>query len=166
VPAADSLSGRADTLVLGVGNILYRDEGVGVAAAAALALRQYPGVDILDGGTLGLALFSEVEGRDSLLIFDAVEARGELPGTVLAFGPEVVCKGLQLCLSAHQLGVPELLATAALAGRAPRRVLAVTMVPASLELGYGLTAVAQGALSGMVARGASALTDWGVIDHA
>jgi hydrogenase maturation protease len=166
VPATDERSGRAGTLVLGVGNILYRDEGVGVAAAAALALREYPGVDVLDGGTLGLSLFSEVEGRDSLLIFDAVQASGQRPGTILAFGPEVVCKGLQLCLSAHQLGVPELLATAGLAGQAPRRVLAVTMVPASLELGYGLTPVAESALAGMVARGVSALTEWGVIDHA
>jgi hydrogenase maturation protease len=66
-------------------------------------------------------------------------------------------------LSAHQLGVPELLATAALAGRAPQRVLAVTMVPASLELGLGLTAVAAGALGDMVARGIGVLTDWGVV---
>lgn len=166
MPAADDRYGRAGTLVLGVGNILYRDEGVGVAAAAALAARSFPGVDVLDGGTLGLSLFSEVEGRDSLLVFDAVAGSGEPPGTVLVFGPEVVGKGFQLCLSAHQLGVSELLATAALAGQAPQRVLAVTMVPASLELGFGLTAVAEGALAGMVARGVGVLADWGVIDRA
>lgn len=161
--AADDRPGRAGTLVLGVGNTLYRDEGVGVAAATALAARKLPGIDVLDGGTLGLSLFAEVEGRDSLLLFDAVAGTGEPPGTVLVFGPEVTCKGLRLCLSAHQLGVPELLATAALAGRAPQRVLAVTMVPASLELGLGLTAVAAGALGDMVARGIGVLTDWGVV---
>jgi len=166
MPTADDRAGRAGTLVLGVGNILYRDEGVGVAAAAALASRKFPGIDVLDGGTLGLSLFSEVEGRGSLLIFDAVAGSGEPPGTVLEFGPQIVSRGLQLCLSAHQLGLPELLATVALAGRAPQRVLAVTMAPASLELGYGLTAVAQRALGDMVARGISVLTDWGVIGHA
>jgi len=77
-----------------------------------------------------------------------------------------VSRGLQLCLSAHQLGLSELLATVALAGRAPQRVLAVTMAPASLELGYGLTAVAQRALGDMVARGISVLTDWGAIGDA
>jgi hydrogenase maturation protease len=163
MPAADD---RAATLVLGVGNILYRDEGVGVAAAAALASRKFPGIDVLDGGTLGLSLFSEVDGRGSLLIFDAVAGSGEPPGTVAVFGPQIVSRGLQLCLSAHQLGLSELLATVALAGRAPQRVLAVTMAPASLELGYGLTAVAQHALGDMVALGISILTDWGAISSA
>jgi hydrogenase maturation protease len=166
MPPADDRSGRAATLVLGVGNILYQDEGVGVAAAAALAARRFPGIDVLDGGTLGLSLFSEVEGRGSLLIFDAVAGSGEPPGTVLVLGPQIVSRGLQLCLSAHQLGISELLATTALAGQAPQRVLAVTMAPASLELGYGLTAVAQRALGDMVARGINALIDWGAIDHA
>jgi hydrogenase maturation protease len=149
-----------------VGNVLYRDEGVGVAAAARLAARDLPGVEILDGGTLGLSLLCEVEGRDDLLLLDAVAGSAEPPGSVLVLGPEAIEKGLRVCLSAHQLGVSELLATASLAGKAPGRVAAVAMVPATLGLGLGLSAVAETALEPMVERAVDVLEGWGVAARA
>jgi hydrogenase maturation protease len=157
---------RSPVLVLGVGNILYSDEGVGIAAAAVLAARNLPGVDVLDGGTLGLSLLCEVEGRDSLLLLDAVAGSGGPPGSVFVLGPETLHSGLRLCLSAHQLGVSELLATAALTGRAPGRVTAIAMAPAALDLGVGLSATAQAALGLMVQRAVGVLQDWGVPCHA
>jgi len=159
-------SERSRVLVLGVGNILYHDEGVGVAAAARLAARNLPGVEVLDGGTLGLALLCEVEGRDDLLLLDAVAGSTEPPGSVMVLGPETIEKGLRACLSAHQLGVSELLATASLTGRAPERVAAVAMVPESLDLGLGLSAVAEAALGPMVERAVDVLEGWGVATRA
>jgi hydrogenase maturation protease len=159
-------SERSSILVLGVGNILYRDEGVGVAAAAELATRDLPGVEVLDGGTLGLSLWGEVEGRESLLLLDAVAGRDEPPGSVIVLGPEAIQKELRLCLSAHHLGVSEVLATASLAGRAPERVAAIAMVPSCMDLGLGLSPVAEAALGGMVEQAVHVLEDWGVLAHA
>ena len=159
-------SERSRVLVLGVGNVLYRDEGVGIAAAARLAARELPGVEVLDGGTLGLALLCEVEGRNDLLLLDAVAGSGEPPGSVIVLGSEEVEKGLRVCMSAHQLGVSELLATASLTGKAPERVAAVAMVPASLDLGLGLSAVADAALGAMVERAVDVLEGWGVATRA
>lgn len=157
---------RSPVLVLGVGNILYSDEGVGVAAAAVLAARNYPGVDVLDGGTLGLSLLGQIEGRDRLLLLDAVAGTGDPPGSVSVLGADAIQSGLRLCLSAHQLGVSELLAAAMLAGHAPGHVAAVAMAPASLDLGVGLSPTAQAALAAMVDCAVGVLQNWGVTCHA
>ena len=70
--------------VLGLGNTLNRDEGMGVHALKPLAdrLGDQPGVEILDGGTLGLNLLPIVEQCSHLLVLDAINA-GKAPGTVI-----------------------------------------------------------------------------------
>ena len=71
--------------------------------------------------------------------------------------------GWRHCLSAHELGITDALALAALAGRAPARVTAVAMVPASLDTGWGLSSTAQQALPVMVAAARAVLRSWGVV---
>ena len=151
---------RAAYLVLGLGNELFTDEGVGVAAARRLARLALPGVEVLDGGTLGLALLPELVGRDGLLLLDALVQPGGRPGQVAVLEGAELPGAHALLTSAHQLGVIDALAAAELAGQAPRRVAAVGMVPASLETGYGLTPLATASLDEMVARAVAVLAAW------
>jgi hydrogenase maturation protease len=151
---------RPPFLVLGLGNELFTDEGVGVAAACRLARLDLPGVEVLDGGTLGLALLPELEGREGLLLLDALLLPGGRPGEVAVLTGDELPGAHVLLTSAHQLGVVEALAAAELAGRAPGRVAAVGMVPSSLETGYGLTPLAAARVGAMVSRAAALLATW------
>ncbi len=154
--------GRAPVAVLGLGNTLLTDEGVGVAAARQIAVLGLPGVQVLDGGTLGLALLPEVEGRRAVLILDAVTAAGRRPGDIVRLSGPALHRGWRRCVSAHQLGITDVLALADLAGQAPGQVAAIGMVPASLSLGCGLSAAAQRGLPGMVRAACWVLSSWGV----
>jgi hydrogenase maturation protease len=152
----------APHLVLGVGNELFRDEGVGVACSRRLAEHDLPGVDVLDGGTLGIALVPALESRRCLLILDAVAVAGGQPGDVVVLeGDRLSGAGALLC-STHQIGVLEALAAASFLGRAPERVALVGMVPATLETGYGLSAVVEAALGEMIDRALGVLAGWGL----
>ncbi len=162
------MSGRAPIVVLGLGNELFTDEGVGVQAAMAIAAMELDGVDVLDGGTLGLALFPEIEGRDALLVLDAVVAEAAAPGTIIDLGADELRQPRRLLLSAHQVGITEVLAAADLAGSAPSRLAAIGMVPFSLETGYGLSDGARDRLPVMIAAACRVLAEWeaGVFAHA
>ena len=76
-------SERAPWLVLGIGNELFHDEGLGIAAAKRVQDMHLPDVEVLDGGTLGLAITPEMEGRKGVLVFDAVVGGGSVAGDVL-----------------------------------------------------------------------------------
>lgn len=151
---------RPPYLVLGLGNELFTDEGVGVAAARRLARLAPPGVEVLDGGTLGLALLPELEGREGLLLLDALLLPGGRAGEIAVLTGDELPGAHALLTSAHQLGVVEALAAAELAGRAPRRVAAVGMVPSSLETGYGLSPLATARVGEMASRAAALLATW------
>lgn len=149
-------------LVLGLGNELFTDEGVGVAAARQLAEEGLAGVEITDGGTLGLSLLPLVEGRDALLVLDALVDDHHSPGEIVVIEGDELRREARLLYSAHQLGVSEILAAADLVGSTPERVAAVGMVPASVETGYGLSEVARSALPAMVQTARRILATWGV----
>jgi hydrogenase maturation protease len=157
---------RAPHLVLGLGNELFTDEGVGVAAARALAQRGIPDVEVLDGGTLGIALLPAVEGRRSLLVLDAVLDPALDPGDLVVFDGAEIDRVHGVLFSAHQLGIPEVLGAATLAGRAPERIAALGMAPASLETGYGLSEVAAARLDAMVDLALDVLASWEVLTRA
>src|SRR5664279_958350 len=149
-------------LVLGLGNRLLSDEGVGVLAAEELATMGLDGVDVLDGGTLGLALLPSIEGREALLVLDAVSSAQAQPGQVLVLAGDALRRTWRRCMSAHQLGITDSLAVAELAGQAPTEVVAVCMVPHSLEIGWGLSASALEQLPRMVETARGVLRGWGV----
>ncbi|MCK2216951.1 HyaD/HybD family hydrogenase maturation endopeptidase [Actinomadura sp. ATCC 31491] len=153
---------REPVLVLGVGNELFTDEGVGVAAARRLAGLRLPGVEVVDGGTLGVGLLPAIAGREALLITDAIVRGDARPGTVIVLRGEEIPDAGPLMVSAHQTGVGQALAAADLAGCRPPRLAAVGMVPASLETGYGLSPLAAGRLGRLVAGALDVLAGWGV----
>lgn len=153
---------RAETLVLGIGNELFTDEGLGVVAARRIADLALPGVEVLDGATLGLALLPEIADRTSVLLLDAVVAGELAPGTVLTLAADQIPMARSIMMSAHQIGVVDALAAAELAGCAPRRLAAVGMVPISLEMGYGLSPDAERGLDEVVDQALCRLAAWDI----
>ena len=113
---------RPRLLVLGIGNTLYGDDGVGPLVVRNLSRRlEMTGVDFIDGGTGGPGLLFCLEGYTHLVVVDAIDA-GLAPGTICRFTAD----GHNTCrtaLSMHQAGVGDLLAAARLTGCLPRTVI-------------------------------------------
>ncbi len=124
-------------LVLGVGNSLLGDDGVGIHVTTALrqAVDAAGGEDlrVMDGGTIGLALLPEVEATDALVIVDAAEL-GEAPGTVRVFEGRDIDRHLSgKRRSVHEVAILDLLAAAELRGSRPARCALVAVQPASTD---------------------------------
>jgi hydrogenase maturation protease len=138
-------------LVLGLGNTLLSDEGLGVAAVRRLAetYRCWPEVEVLDGGTLALDLLYRLEGISDLLIVDAVKT-GATPGTLVRLEGDEIPKALATKMSMHQVGLQELLAVSELRGTLPARVVLWGMEPASLDWGAELTSPVASQLDALV----------------
>lgn len=129
-----------DLLVLGLGNVLCGDDGAGVAAVARLRdrFRAPPGVEMLDGGTLGLSLLPYLQRARRAILVDAVRTN-DPPGTLVRLEGGDVAHAAAHRLSPHQVGVADLLDGAALTGRAPDPIVLLGVVPASIELTTALT---------------------------
>jgi hydrogenase maturation protease len=127
-------------LVLGLGNLICQDDGVGPLVVERLAAVWEPaaGAELADGGTLGLSLMPLVERAERLLIVDAVAADAP-PGTLVRLEGEEVGPAVTHRLSPHQIGVADLLNGLLLVGRLPSRVALLGLVPASLGVGVGVT---------------------------
>lgn len=127
-------------LVLGLGNILLRDEGVGVRVIEALAGRYLmpAGVELLDGGTSGMDLLDAIAGCDHLLICDAVRADAP-PASVIRLSDAQVPALFRNRYSPHQLGVADVLATLVLTDETPTSITLIGVVPADLGLGLDLS---------------------------
>ncbi len=133
--AMNDLDYRRDTLVLGIGNLLWADEGFGVRALERLHAewRFRPGVHLLDGGTQGLYLLPYVEGCRRLLILDAVDY-GLQPGTLkVARDDEVPAFMGVKKMSLHQTGFQEVLCVAKLRGWNPENVTLIGCQPEILD---------------------------------
>lgn len=122
-------------LVLGIGNLLWADEGFGVRAAEEMGSRYDlgPRVMVLDGGTQGLYLLPHLEGVDALIVFDAIDY-GLAPGTMkIVRGDEVPAFMGAKKMSLHQTGFQDVIATAHLTGVCPRDLLLIGVQPVELE---------------------------------
>lgn len=151
------------TLVLGVGNVLLSDEGIGVHIVRLLRERYgFPQeVEILDGGTLGLDLLPYVEAADRLLIVDAVQMDAP-PGTMVRLEGTEVPAVLSLKYSPHQVGLTDLLAVARLRGRAPAEIVLWGVQPASLEVGLELSPTIAAQVEPLVRNVLAELQRWGI----
>lgn len=139
------------TLVLGIGNVLLQDEGVGIHALGELRRRfDIDGdVDFLDGGTAGVELLRYLDGRDRILIVDAVAA-GHPPGTVFRVEGADVPRMFHLRISPHQIGLSDVLATALITDSLPGEMVLFGMEPAQMTMGLALTATAEASLGKLV----------------
>jgi hydrogenase maturation protease len=111
-------------LVLGVGNILLKDEGVGVRVIEQLQAKYFfsPNVRLMDGGTLGIRLLDDITAADHLIVVDAVRNE-QPPGTLY----RLLAEELKLCVSfknsLHQTGLVETLAYAEMLEQRPTTVV-------------------------------------------
>ena len=129
------------TLILGVGNYLMSDDGLSVHVLERL---QNSGlipdeVEMVDGGTCGLDLLRYLEGVTNLIIIDAVNRRGGVPGTIIRLEGDQVPAYLSLKISPHDIGLPDLLATAKLRDLYPEHIVVLGIQPASLEISVTLS---------------------------
>jgi hydrogenase maturation protease len=164
-------------IVLGIGNILNRDEGVGVHAVQALQAHLSPspdgrmpdqerrcgtGVEFLDGGTLGLSLLSIVEEASHLLILDALDAH-QPPGAVIELARDEIPLFTGIKLSQHQITFQEVLGLASVRGRLPPRVQLIGVQPADLEIGLDLSPPVAAALPEVIRRATAVLGAWAAL---
>jgi hydrogenase maturation protease len=151
-------------LVIGIGNVLWADEGFGVRAVEALhAAYAFPeGVVLMDGGTLGLSLYDEVAQSPRVLVFDAVDYRLP-PGTLKVLRDDEVPAWGKAKLSPHQVGFNDVLALAALQGKGPQRITVIGVQPEVLDdFGGSLRPSVRARLPEAVVLGAAELAAWGL----
>jgi hydrogenase maturation protease len=126
---------KKQLLILGIGNILWADEGFGVRCVEAMDAAWQFGDDVtvLDGGTQGLYLLPFLEDARRLIVFDAVDY-GKTPGEmVIAKDDEVPRFMGAKKMSLHQTGFQEVIACASLAGRLPESMVLIGVQPEQLE---------------------------------
>lgn len=151
-------------IVLGIGNLLLSDDGIGVHAVRRLS-EQYdfpPSVTLLDGGTKGLDLLPFIEGSDKVLIIDAANFNRE-PGTIDCVEGENIPAFLSANkLSVHQIGLPDMLFAARFMDITPREMCLVGIQPHSMETGTDLSDVLSKRLDLLLETVLKKLKEWGV----
>lgn len=163
--ARDRISPAPDTLVLGIGNLLWADEGFGVRAVETLNARcVFPdSVRLMDGGTQGIFLLPWVRSVSRLLIFDAIDF-GLRPASLRVIAGDAVPRYMGAKkVSMHQAGFQEVLASAQLAGELPDELVLVGVQPKLLDdYGGSLTAEVRAQVDAAVDAGIGVLRDWGI----
>jgi hydrogenase maturation protease len=156
-------SSAMPVLILGLGNILFQDEGLGVRAVEHIQqMRALPeNVRLLDGGTLGLDLLAYFTAGSRLIILDAIRSQRE-PGSLLRLEGEEIPAALAQKMSMHQLGLQDLMAASILRGTMPEKVVLWGMVPAQIELGTELSPRCAAALPRLVEAALGELAGWGI----
>ena len=152
-----------DTLILGIGNLIMTDDGVGVRVVHLLQEHyRFPdNVTVMDGGTLGLDLLHYLEGIRRLLVVDAVETGGP-PGTLVRLTGDEINIAFRTKLSPHQMGLQDLLLVAELQGFAPEEMLLLGVQPGEIGMGIDLTPAVEAQVEPLVAIVLRELTVWGV----
>jgi hydrogenase maturation protease len=151
-------------LVLGIGNLVMTDDGIGVRVVQLLGERyRFPEeVTVLDGGTLGLDLLPRIEEARRLIIVDAVET-GEPPGTLVRLSGEEIPQALETKLSPHQMGLKDLLTVASLLDYAPEETVLWGVQPESIEMELRLSAPVEAQLEPLVGKVLEELAAWGMV---
>lgn len=154
-------------LVLGIGNILLQDEGIGIHLLKFMEkfFPAFPDVTYLDGGTLSFTLASEIEEHDHLLVLDAVELHAE-PGTLCCYEDEAMDHFLGTAKrSAHEVGLLDLMDIARLSGHLPKHRALVGIQYETFAWGEEPTSTVKGniPLAGRLA--ANLLQKWEAEEH-
>jgi len=145
--------------VLGVGNPIMADDGVGLALLERVrALRGDCDVEFVDGATGGMELLPVVQDCDRLLVLDAVA--GPVPGVVEHLTGDQLPRLLSSKLSPHQVGLLDVLTAARLLGREPSVIEVVGVVPRDVELSLGLTPAVEAAVPDAVQVACEVLDGW------
>lgn len=149
--------------IIGLGNILLRDEGVGVHVINTIKQRYTfsPDVEIIDGGTMGLDLLPIFEGRDKVLIVDAVDF-GKDPGYIGIIENDGIPSVLNSKLSVHHIGLSDVLFAAKLMGISPPEIYLIGIQPKSLDVGLDMTDEINGKIEMLIDAIIGKLKEWNV----
>ena len=149
-----------EIIVLGIGNILCSDEGIGVKTIYELQKRDFDErIEIVDGGCDGLSLLRYVEAADYLLVVDAINA-DEDPGTIIELHDDEIPDFPGIRLSPHQGSFQELLSLARLRDRMPKKVIMLGVQPESLDWAGDLTETIASKMPILVNRAEEIIRDW------
>ncbi|WPL17574.1 Hydrogenase 2 maturation protease [Thiorhodovibrio winogradskyi] len=152
----------SDALIIGLGNLLLSDEGVGIHVLRLLE-RDFnftPRVELVDGGTTGLDLLALFQDHDLILLIDAIFAPDMAPGEIQILRNEAILAALSKKLSMHHLGISDVLALAQLLDYRPREIVLLGVVPENLELGTELSAPVAKQLPNILSGLQGVLGDW------
>ena len=150
------------TVVIGLGNPIMGDDGVGLAALARLS-DEYDvpeDVELVDGGTWGMNLLPLIEDAGRVLLLDAIHKEGA-PGTPYRLSRDELPRYLATKISPHQVDLHDVLALAELRGTLPADTVAVGVQPERVEMIAELSPAVAAAVGSIVALAVAELTAWG-----
>ncbi len=139
-PYADNQPGETPPriVIIGVGNLLLKDEGIGIHAVKALQEIDLPAdIRLIDGGT-SPDLIAYTRAGDKVIIIDAARAGGE-PGAIYRFKPEDLAEEKAALASAHEMGVLENLKLMTLSGNEPQDIIIIGIEPGEIDFGTELS---------------------------
>lgn len=154
-------------VVLGIGNTLLSDEGVGVHVIEALekAFLLPPDVEVIDGGTCAMEMLEQLENLDLLVVVDCVRS-GSPPATHVVIKGNAVPVFFKTKLSPHQIGLSDVLASLEFTGKAPKATVIVGIEPASMALGMEPTPAVAARIPELVALTVAELREHGLVVEA
>jgi hydrogenase maturation protease len=129
-----------ETVIMGIGNLLFSDEGIGVHVVREILKRKLPeNIKVYDAGTLGILSAHLFEGVDLLILIDAVDAPGDAGDVKVYSKDEIMLSDIPLKLTPHQIGIQETLLVSEMRGAAPKEVVFFGAIPKSYETSDKLT---------------------------
>jgi hydrogenase maturation protease len=132
---------RNKTVVLGLGNPLMRDEGIGTVLIEKFSANtdKFPGIDFIDGGTGGMSILYLIEDRQKVIIIDCAYMN-TAPGTIKKFTPEQVESVKKLAhQSLHEIDISKVIELAGQLGNRPPQIIFFGIEPEKVEQGQGLS---------------------------
>jgi hydrogenase maturation protease len=156
----------ASAMLIGLGNLIMGDEGVGVHVMRRLE-GEYafePRVELVDGGTSGLDLLPLLKDQRRLLLIDALAADAP-PGSIRIIRDQAIKSALTEKVSLHHLGIADLLALAELLDYAPPEIVLIGIVPERLEMELGLSQRLRARMPEVTATVLGVLAEWGIAAH-
>ena len=159
----DDVLFQSDVTILGIGNVILRDEGFGVRVAEYLdAHYDFPeNVQIVDGGTLGIELTQFVTGTKKLLVIDSINGHAA-PGTRFAIRDDDVLAHFQDKISAHEVGIQDVLALLEVTGHKIPTVTVLGVQPYNLEAGVELSEEMRKLVPEVAEEALNELRKWGI----
>jgi len=152
-----------DVVILGLGNLLMQDEGVGIHALRVLqeTYKFEPEIDIIDGGTSGLDLLPFFRPESQMIMIDAM-VFDEPPGSIGRVEDEDILARLNTKTSVHHLGLSDLLAMARLTEMVPKKIVLFGVKPESMELEVGLTDTVNESIPRLITHVIEQVEQWGI----
>ena len=148
-------------IVMGLGNVLLGDDGLGVYAVRTLKNDcPHPQISYYDGGTCGLDLLPLMEEGSHLLMLDSIKGKGA-PGSIVEIAEEKLSFSIPLKFSTHDIALPDLLALLRLRrGETLKKMLILGMVPGPLTISDELSPELQTSLPRLISRATEILQQW------